>query len=82
MQSIFLGKPKAKINVEENFQPVNLVIDNYDSSVLVVLYAENAPAEPNQTICEPSMNKYVIQKDDGIFQRDIPEFKVSEEDTP
>ena len=81
MQSIFLGKPKAKVNVEENFQPVYLVIDNYDSSVLVVLHAENAPTEPNQTICEPSMNEYVLQKDDGIFQIDIPEFEVSEEDT-
>ena len=74
LQSIFLGKPKAKINVEENFQPVYLLIDNYDSSVLVVLCAENAPTEPNL--------QKDLQKDDGIFQIDIPEFEVSEEDTP
>ena len=46
-----------------------------------MLYAENVPTELNQTICELSMNEYVLQKDDGILKIDIPEIEVLEEDT-
>ena len=78
----FLGNPKAKLNVEEYLQPVYLDIDNNVSSALVEVFARNVPTEPNQKICKPLMSEYVLQKNDDMFQIDIPEFEVFIEDNP